>query len=694
MSEDLLFELGTEEIPPAFLPKVAENLRKDLRKGLQDERLDFEEIELFFTPRRIAVRVNDLQERQEDKIEKHRGPSEGIGLDEDGNYTIAAKKFAQGHAATEEDLYLEENGDGTYFFVEEKIEGRKAGELLPDLLSTLTKNLEQPEKMRWDDSSVRFIRPIRWITCLLGSKKVDFAIGNVNSSSDTRGHRFHGDDIVHLENPAQYEERLESNSVIPSSEKRLEKMENQISQVTADMEASVASKDEFLELLSNTLEYPTIVSGSFPDRFLDLPKELLFKTLTGEARLIPLVNSESAPISTFIGFRDGPRDETGRVRQGYESVINSRLRDSKFFFNHDRERPLEEYLDELKTVTFQEKLGSIHDKVERIRKIAEQFASTLGGIDTEVADRTVKLSKADLVTEVVDEFPSLEGIIGAYYAELDGEPEEVVQGIRQHYRPRNTQDDPPEYLTAIVTGVSDKLDTLLGSFIIGEKPTGTRDPYGLRRKTDGIIRTLIDREINFDISDLIEYAGTLYDMEGTGEAVESLKNYFQERLERVLERVYDIPYDVVNAISTGEGFNFYDSYLRAKTLEEFKDEPAMKDLVDLFTRIVNITEGREKGEINPEIFQLSQEKDLWNTFTEKMDVLEELARKQSYRAMTRKLLNLKDPIDEYFENVMVMADDEEQQENRINFLLYLKEPFLQLGDLSKIVKNHAAEDGS
>ncbi|MFW6005980.1 MAG: glycine--tRNA ligase subunit beta [Candidatus Bipolaricaulota bacterium] len=685
MSEDLLFELGTEEIPPAFLPEVAENLEEDLRESLKGERLDFGETELFYTPRRLAVRVKDLQERQEDRVEKHRGPSKGIGLDEDGNYTIAAKKFAQGHGATEEDLYLEETEDGTYFFVDQKIEGKKSGELLPDLLSSVTKNLEQPEKMRWDDSSVRFIRPIRWITCLLDSNEVDLAIGYVNASGVTRGHRLHGSERVALDNPDQYEEKLKENYVIPEPERRMERMEAQLSEVTTRVDASMASDEEFLELLSNTLEYPAIVSGSFPDKFLDLPEQLLFKTLTGEARLIPLVNSEGEPISTFIGFRDGPGDETGRVKQGYESVINARLRDSKFFFSHDRERPLDEYLDELKTVTFQEKLGSIHDKVERMRKIAEQFSSALDGADSELADRTVQLSKADLVTEVVDEFPSLEGTIGAYYAELDGEPEEVVQGIRQHYRPRNAQDDPPEYSTAIVASISDKLDTLLGSFIIGEEPSGTRDPYGLRRKADGIIRTLIDREINLNISDLIEYAETLYDMKGTDGAVESLKDYFRERLGRVLERVYDIPYDVVNAVSTGEDIDLYDSYLRATTLEKFKEEQAMKDLVDSFTRIVNITEGREKGEVNPEVFQLSQEKALWNTVTEKMDVLEELAREQSYGEMTKELLDLKDPIDEYFDNVMVMADDEKQRENRVNFLLYLKEPFLKLGDLSKIV---------
>ena len=685
MSEDLLFELGTEEIPPAFLPEVAGNLEIDLRKGLEEERLDYGEVELFYTPRRVAVRVRCLQECQDDKVEKHRGPSKQIGLDEDGNYTMAAEKFAEGNGATKEGLFLEETEDGTYFFVEEKIEGKRAVDVLPGLLSELIEGLDQPEKMRWDDSSIRFIRPIRWVTCILGSKKVDFSIGNVNASNDTLGHRFHGDGPVRLDDPDSYEEKLKKNFVLADPEKRKRIMESQLSELTDGLGASMASDEAFLELLSNTLEYPSIVSGSFPDEFLDLPDELLFKTLTGEARLIPLVSSEGRPISTFAGFRDGPMDDTGRVKRGYEAVINARLRDSKFFFNHDREQALVDYLEDLDTVTFQENLGSILDKVNRMRKIAKQLSSNLQGFDPELTERTVELSKADLVTEVVDEFPSLQGIIGSYYAELDGESEEVVQGIREHYSPRNSKDDPPESPTAIATSISDKLDTLLGSFIIGEKPSGTKDPYGLRRKTDGIVRTLIDREINLDISELIEYAGSLYEMEGAEKAAATLNVYFQERLGRVLERLYDVPYDVINAVTVGECLNFYDVYLRATTLEEFKDEHAMEDLVDSFKRIVNITEDREKGEPDPDVFELSQEKELWDAVTGKMDKIESLAGKQDYEKMVHELLSFKDPIDEYFDNVMVMADDEKQRENRLNFLLLLKEPFLKLGDLSKIV---------
>jgi len=686
MSEDLLFELGTEEIPPAFLPKVASNLRDDVRDGLHEERLDFEGVELFYTPRRIAIRVTGLQERQEDRVEKHRGPSEDIGLDESGDYTIAAKKFAQGKGGTEDDLYVEETEDGTYFFVDEKIEGVKASELLPDLLASVVKDLDQPEKMRWDDSSVRFIRPIRWLVCLLGSDPVGLVIGNVKASDYTRGHRFHGEERVDLDEPKDYEKELRKNYVMPDPEARKEKMEVQFSEIAEELNASMASDEGFIELLSNTLEYPSSVCGSFPDEFLNLPDELLFKTLTGEARLVPLVDSEGAPISTFVGFRDGPVDETDRVKRGYESVINARLRDSKFFFSHDREQPLEGYREDLKKVTFQEDLGSILDKVNRMKEIARKLSSIVEQFDPDLVDRTVELCKADLVTEVVDEFPSLEGTIGAYYAELDGEPEEVVEGIRHHYQPRSAGDDPPEHPAAIAASIADKLDTLFGSFLIGERPTGTKDPYGLRRKTDGIIRTAIDREIDMDLSDLIEYSGSLYDdMTETDTAATHLEGYFRERLGRVLERLYDIPYDVVEAVNLGDSVDLYGTYLRAKTLEKFKNRREMKDLVDSFTRIVNITEGRENSDFDPEIFELSEEKELWDQVSRKKDEIDTLARNRSYEEMVEKLLALKDPLDEYFDNVMVMAEDEKQRENRLGFLLHLKKPFLKLGDLSKIV---------
>ncbi len=685
MSEDLLFELGTEDIPPSYLPSIAENFRDDVGDQLEAARLGFSGIQLYYTPRRLAVRVVDLSEVGEDTVETHRGPSKDIGLDEDGDYDIPAEKFAEGHGATADDLYLKETDEGTYFFVDERIKGKEARNFLPKILPDLVKDLDQPEKMRWDDSSVKFIRPIRWAVCLFGDEVIDLTIGKVKATRNTRGHRFHGDEEVKIDEANNYEDVLEENYVISDPERREQIFLYQIEKVTSETDAKNPADQEFINTLINSLEYPSAVLGSFPEEFLELPRELLFKTLTGEARLIPLVDSEGEPVSSFVGFRDGTEKGIGEVKKGYQSVIYARLRDSKFFFEHDREKPLEEYVEELKDVTFQEDLGSIRDKVERIRKIAERLSRKLEGVDQELVDRTVLLSKADLVTEVVDEFPSLEGTIGSHYAELDGEPEEVVRGIAGHYSPEKASDDPPESETGIVVSIADKLDTLFGSFLIGEEPSGTRDPYGLRRKADGIIRTIIESELELDLVDLIEFSGSLFDLEGQEKARNKLIDYFNERTDQVLELNYEVPYDVVDAVDLGRTLDVYDTYLRATSLQEFKESQRMKDLVDSFTRLVNITEGEEAEGFDPEGFELEAEEELWKDLSEKEDKFEELIARKKYGDLIEELLDLKEPIDAYFDSVMVMAEDDQLRKNRLGFLNYLKELFFKVGDLSKIV---------
>lgn len=317
MSEDLLFELGTEEIPPSYLDSIANNFKDDIANSLNEARLDYDDIKLFYSPRRLAVEVRGLQEVQEDVVRTHRGPSKEIGQDGDGNLDIPAKKFAEGHGATPEDLYLKETEEGVYFFVEEKVEGRKASDLLKELLPAVVKNLEQPEKMRWDDSDVRFIRPIRWIVCILGEDLVEMTVGNVSSSRFSRGHRFHGADAVEIGQASDYEEKLEENYVIPDPEKRRNLFNEQLESKEVEVSGKSAADESFNEVLVNSLEYPNAVLGSFSDEFLELPDELLFKTLTGEARLMPLVDSEGNPMASFVGFRDGSEEGIDEVKNGY-----------------------------------------------------------------------------------------------------------------------------------------------------------------------------------------------------------------------------------------------------------------------------------------------------------------------------------------------------------------------------------------
>ncbi len=687
MSKDLLFELGTEEIPPAHLPGVGRNFVDDIESGMEKVRLDYTDVELFYTPRRVAVRVNDLAERQPDAVKTHRGPSAEIGLDEEGGFQLPAEKFAEGHGASVEDLLIEDTDGGRYLFVEEKKEGNPAEEVVPQLLTEIVFNLHQPETMRWDDSGLEFIRPIRWVLCIYGNKPLKFKVGNVQSSRFTRGHRFHGHSSIEINSPENYEDELRNNHVIPDPQERLGYMENGVEERTSQLGAKMAVGESFLQSLSNSLEYPSIVDGSLPDEYLDLPPELLYKTLTGEARLIPLVDLETGdPLSLFIGFRDGIEDETGNIKRGYESVINARLRDSKFFFEHDRENSLESFLPELKKVTFQEDLGSIWDKVERMKELAAKIGGEIDTEKTEIIDRTVSLCKGDLVTEVVDEFPSLEGVIGSYYAELDGEPDQVVQGIREHFNPRSSGDETPETTPGAVASISDKLDTLTGSFMIGEEPTGTRDPYGLRRKADGVIRTIIDNEMVLDLCALVAFSGDNFSLETDVPFVERLSDYFEKRTASVLERVYGFDYDVVDAVMANYDGDAYETYERADSLQNFKEKPELKRLVDSFTRVMNILgNDRAEYEVDSELMELEEEITLWEKTSEKAEKLDKLAVEQRYDRVIEHLLELKEPIDNYFDNVMVMTDDDKKRNNRLNLLSSLRRLFMNVGDLSRII---------
>ncbi|MFP4647260.1 MAG: glycine--tRNA ligase subunit beta, partial [Candidatus Acetothermia bacterium] len=687
VSKDLLFEIGTEEIPPHLLPQVARNFHERLLKGLDSKDLPYRDSTLFYTHRRLASIISDLVEAQPDKLEKVRGPAKHVGIAEDGGYTEAARGFAQSHDSSVEDLYTEEIAEGHYLFLDKKIRGRQTAEVLKDLLPRIILDLPLPEQMWWSDPEIQFIRPIRWLACIYGENPLAFELGSLSAGTATRGHRFLDNCSVEISFPGQYEEILKDHFVLPRPDDRLSRLQDQLEKSTKEVGGQEAASEGFLRTLADSLEYSSPIQGELPSEFLQLPRLLLFKTLEDEARLVPLVDENDDPLPNFVGFRDGGEDETGKVQEGYESVVSARLRDSRFFYNQDRQQPLSDYVDDLKTVTFHEQLGSIWDKVERMRNIAKHIAdkNSIGTFD--LIDRTVFLCKADLVTAVVDEFPDLQGQIGSIYAELDGEPPEVVKGIRNHYKPENAGQPPPQTNTAMAASLADKLDTLIGSFLLGQQPTGTRDPYGLRRKANGVVRTVLVNDLNFDLFRLNQDLLPLYDFLGNQsvESLEQLEEYFKNRLEHVLEEDYQIRYDVIDSvIATGPG-NFVDIHSRAQALTQAREHDRLEELVNAFTRVASITEGIKNTDFDPSQFRKDSEKELWRSYLKLDGKISDLLDQRDYRQMLAEFWTLLDPINEYFENVMVMADDPEVRRNRIAFLNSMKETFLHLGDLSQIV---------
>lgn len=684
MSRDLLFELGTEDIPPTALPEVALSLRDGVINGLEDKLIGIEGEHVYYTPRRIAIFLHQVDEEQETRTETIRGPAVKDGLDDQGDFTQAAHGFAGSQGADAEDLYSKETAEGNYLFLDKKINGQSTAELLTQILPSAVTAMSLPESMRWG-LQLSFIRPIRWMLCLFGSDVVSFTLGGIRAGDKTTGHRFFGDDSIDLNDPGDYETVLKENSVIADPQRRLEYIRGQIEQQADQIDARDAASDGFVEKLSNSVEFPQVFRGQFPADFLELPQKLLFKTLEGEARLIPLVDSEGTTLPQFIGVRDGSDQNLDEIRKGYESVIYARLRDSQFFFNHDRQQSLAHHVQQLKSVTFHKQLGSIWDKVERMRSIANNINDELQLNSPKVVDRTVFLSKADLVTEVVDEFPSLQGEIGSIYAQLDGEPEPVVEGINEHYRPERSGEDPPSSGTGILTSLADKLDTLTGSFLLGERPSGTKDPYGLRRKADGVIRTIISNELNFNLYAILEESVGFYDSIDDKEPVSDLRDYFDDRLDKLLQRQYELPYDVVNAVVAVNSGKLYHTYQKGVALNRVYEQAELRELVESFTRIVNISSPDLNKKFDPGLFNKPAEKELWRQLLKTEARLDDLLGNKQYDQVIEHLIALKEPIDKYFDQVMIMVDEDEVRENRLSFLNKIKALFLQLGDFSEIV---------
>ncbi|MFQ6089915.1 MAG: glycine--tRNA ligase subunit beta, partial [Candidatus Bipolaricaulia bacterium] len=551
---DLLLEIGTEELPASELPLLGEGLERRAKAALKENLLDYHSLRVFYTPRRLVLHIEGLAERQEDRLEEVLGPAARVAFAEDGSPTAAARGFARGHGVGVKDLQVKETEKGRYLFIEKQIPGRAAAEVLPEILPPLIEGLPAAETLRWEATGLRFIRPIRWLLCLLDSQPLALELGSIRSGSKTRLHRFAEPSEVEVQDVDDYFRRLREDLVILDPDARRRRIEEGLKKLAGEAGGRPRAEPEFIEYLTNSVEYPTPVLGEFDPRFLSLPQEVIFTTLREEGHFVPLVDREGRALPYFVGFRDGPEDEQGLVKKGYERILRAKLVDSEYFFNIDRRRRLEDYVAELRDVIYQERLGTIRDKVERIRQIAVEIGRRAGFKNLEKIDRAALLCKADLVTQMVGEFPLLEGVIGGIYAALDGEPEEVAQGIKEHYLPRSRGDRLPKTEVGIAVSLADKLDTIVGSILIGEEPTGSRDPYGLRRKANGIVRITLGRELDLDLYRLIRDLDGLYDFLEEREPLERVIDFLNERLYQILLQEYGLDYDILDATtSVGEG---------------------------------------------------------------------------------------------------------------------------------------------
>ena len=683
MSKDLLLEIGTEEVPAHVMPHLLLDLKRLAGDMLAERRLAYESLRTVGTPRRAALIVEGLAERQEDVSTETRGPSVSIAFDADGNPTKAGAGFARGQGIDPAAL-IQRDG---YVYASVHEEGAETAQLLTELLPELIRAIPLPNSMRWGDLDFRFIRPIRWIVALYGTEIVPFTLANVTSGSTSRGHRTLAPEDFVIAAPADYEAACEKAYIIVDPERRRAMICEQIAAVAQKCGGTAEITPDLLEEVLYLVEYPTALSGSFEEKYLALPAEAVITPMRDHQRYFPVKAADGSLLPLFITVRNGGREHLDVVAHGNERVLRARLADAQFFFDEDRKKSLSEHREKLKTVVFQQGLGSMYEKTERlmglVTAIVEELAPDAAAYEAMELDarRAAELSKADLVTGMVTEFTELQGIMGRAYALLDGEKPEVARAIDEQYMPRFAGDELPKSDLGFALSVADKIDNIVGTFSRGKIPTGSQDPFALRRQALGLVLMLIEHESGLLLSDLVDEAYDLYALEEVlrDKMQADVADFIRLRLKNVLtER--GVRYDVQEAVLADVDF-VADVPVRAAYVERLLAADGADALVQSFVRVGNIARTTETGIVDPALFTAEAEGVLLSAYESAVAARTEgadtLPAEQALAAA----------IDAFFDAVMVMDKDERVRTNRLKLLKVIDNYLLWTADYSKIVLN-------
>ena len=686
MASEFLLEIGTEEIPARFIPPVLEEMAATFKRLLEQERLAVGEVLTWGTPRRLALLARDLASAQAEVGTEEIGPPKAVAFDAAGKPTPAALGFAKKQGVAVSDLIEVDTPRGVYLAVSKRTAGRPAAERLKEVLPGFILGLSFPKSMRWGSLNLTFARPIHWILARLGGEVVPFPLGDVQSGGVTYGHRFLAPQVLEVAEAAGYVAALRQAQVIVDPTERRAYLEAELAKAAAQVGGEVVPNPGLVEENTFLVEYPSVVCGNFEDKFLALPDEVLITSMREHQRYFSLRGKDGRLLPHFLAVNNTLARDPDLVRQGHEWVLRARLSDAMFFFHEDAKVPLENRVAALKGVVFHSLLGTSHEKMERFRNLAVFLAGRLAPDLEELVRRAATLCKADIVTEMVGEFPSLQGVMGAKYALLSGEPPAVATAIFSHYLPRHADDQLPEDLVGALVGLADRLDTICGCFGVGLSPTGTADPYGLRRHALAVIRILRKEELHLDLPEVVMTSLELLKdkISRTPEetALEVL-DFFQTRLQHLLlGEGFD--HETVAAVLTAGGGDLVEAADKVRALEEVRRSPDFPALAVAFKRVINISRGAEPGEVNPLLFEYPEENLLYEaTGLMEVDVDAALAQRD-YPAVCRALAKLKAPVDAFFDRVMVMAEDERLRRNRLALLERISRTFLTMADFSRI----------
>jgi glycyl-tRNA synthetase beta chain len=688
MSADFLVEIHTEELPPKALQLLASSFLKEIETRLQHIPLEYKEAQFFATPRRIAVLVKSLVAQQAQTIVERRGPPLANAFDADGNPTPACLGFARSLNITPEQLITLQNKQGDFVGYQQIVPGKTVVEILPRIVQEALDALPIPKRMRWGDGDVQFVRPVHSIIMLYGDEIIDAEILGVRTGRLTNGHRFHSKKIISIPKPSTYEKRLLANFVVADFALRREMILEQAQAIVAkafgDGVHAVIEPD-LLDEVTGLVEWPVAILGDFDQRFLEVPPEALISAMQDHQRYFPVVDNDGKLMPHFVAISNIEARDMQHVIAGNERVLRARLSDAAFFFEMDKKQKLSDRVDALQQVVYHVKLGTLHEKALRLSAIAEFIAHKLK-VNPAQAARAGLLAKTDLLTQMVGEFPELQGVAGKYYALQDGETNALAQALHEQYMPRFSGDELPGSDLGCVLALAERVDTLVGAFGINQQPTGDKDPFGLKRAALGILRILIEKKIDLDIAEILEFATQLYGAKLNNPAtVTQLCDFLQERLKPWYQEQGINP-DVFAAVSALKITRPYDFHRRVLAVKHFKELPNAESLCVANKRVSNILAKYDADfaakEVDIGLFELPAERALAAQLDAINKSIGPLFQSGRYGDVLAQLADLRQPVDEFFDKVMVMAEDRALRENRLLLLTNLRAMFLQVADVA------------
>jgi glycyl-tRNA synthetase beta chain len=688
--QDFLVEIGTEEMPPKALLPLMEAFGEQLEAGIVDARLAHGDVRAFASPRRLAVIVQGLAMAQDDRAVEQKGPPTRIAFDDDGKPTAAADAFAGKCGVSVDELERVQTDKGEWLVFNTVEKGRSAAELMPEIIERALGNLPIPRRMRWGAGDAEFVRPVHWVVLLHGDDVLEASIMGIEAGRETRGHRFHSSGPISITKPGDYLAALETEGhVIADFARRREMICEGVEAAAAQVGGTIVDGESLYDEVTSLVEWPVPIVGAFDEMYLELPREVVVSTLTGHQRYFPVADDSGTLLPYFVTVANLESKEPEQVIEGNERVIRPRLADAAFFWDSDRKKPLASREESLRDVVYQAGLGSLYDRSQRIARIGAWLAGELE-IDKASVERAAALAKCDLLSGMVGEFPDLQGTMGRYYALSDGEPETVAAAIAEQYLPRFAGDDLPASDAGQIVAVAEKIDALAGVFSLGKKPSGNRDPFGLRRAALGIVRILIECSIDIDLKALIARA---VDEQPKGkvaadELAADLYGFITDRLRRYfLDRDTGLATETFDAVMVRKPASLVDFDRRLAAVQTFARLEQAESLAAANKRIANILRqaGDPQGlEVKEKRLELDAEKALYSALASAHDKVGPLLAERRYARVLSELADLRDPVDRFFDDVMVMADDEDVRLNRLALLSELRALFLDVADISRL----------